>query len=91
MAKKIYKYNVAIKDTQIIEMPEDSRILCVQNQNDKVIIWAIVDENKKNVKRKFVLYGTGHEMKDSYGCHQYVGTFQIHGGSFVGHLFEVEI
>jgi hypothetical protein len=33
------------------------------------------------------MYGTGHDMPDDPG--QYVGTFQMHGGALVFHLFEV--
>ena len=91
MVKKIYKYELEVTDEQIIKMPEGAKILCVQVQREIPCLWAIVDTEKKDKpeKRKIVTRGTGHPL--SYGINhtEYIGTFQLLDGSFVGHVFEI--
>lgn len=73
-------------DNQEIEMPEGAEILTVQMQKTDLCLWAIVDPEAKKVKRKFNVFGTGHEI-DIKGT--YIGTFQMHGGDLIFHVFEI--
>lgn len=82
----IWKYMVEVADQFEIEMPEGARVLCVQVQHDHPQIWAMVDPDAPMVTRRFRVVGTGHGIEAPIG--PYVGTFQLYGGSFVGHLFE---
>lgn len=87
MAKRIYKY--ALRPFSMafeVEMPKDADVLTVQVQYGEPHIWAIVDPDEPPETRGFVLRGTGHGLKGNEG--RYVGTFQLEGGAFVGHLFE---
>lgn len=52
---------------------------------------ALVEENENYETRKFRLTGTGHSIKDSPGILNYIGTFQLLEGRFVGHIFEIKI
>lgn len=45
-----------------------------------------IEPSEKGVTRVFVMRGTGHRFTGEEG--RYVGTFQLDGGAFVGHLFE---
>lgn len=85
--KTIWKYEIFPEAT--IEMPVGSKILDVQVQFDKPCIWVLVnsDVTVKKVKRRFICYGTGHSIPDYPG--EFIGTFQLHGGGLVFHLFEV--
>lgn len=89
--KTIWKYEIAVDDIQNIDMPESSEILCVQMQGSTPCIWALVDpENKVRVPRVLITVGTGHKIfiDDKNFRLNYIGTYQMMGGSLVFHLFE---
>lgn len=86
----IWKYEFEVKDRFSIEMPEASRILCVQTQNDNACLWVHTDPDAKLEGRNFVIHGTGHLIdSEEVFYYNYIGTFQLLQGNFVGHLFEV--
>jgi hypothetical protein len=79
----IYKYNIPIQDEFTIEIPNRSRFLCVQTQNNLPVMWFQCQPTEILLPHKFYIAVTGHETsKDGYG---YLGTFQVN--EFVGHLF----
>ena len=82
--KQIWKFELG-PDAKI-EMPLGANILCVQTQYDKPQIWALVDPTARTIRRRFRTYGTGHIMPVNPG--EYIGTFQLHNGSLVFHVFE---
>lgn len=87
--RTIYKYPFQVEDVVTQFMPMGSEILAVQVQGDIPCIWAIVDPEAELEVRRFQLYGTGHTMDIAVTQDQHVGTFQLLGGRFVGHLFDV--
>ena len=87
MLMKIFKYPLEVTDTQIIEMPQDATILCVQVQHTVPCIWAAVDENAKRFSRTIYTVGTGHSMNKIPLDAQYVGTYQIENGMLVFHVW----
>ena len=68
-----------------IEMPAGAAILTVQTQNNRPVLWAEVDPSVKSIKRKFLTVPTGAEF-DIEPAH-YVGTFQLHGGVLIFHVY----
>ena len=40
--RRILKYELEVSDNQVLEIPSDN-ILSVQEQNDKVIVYALID------------------------------------------------
>ena len=84
---KIYKYQLEVTDTQIISIPAGSDLLCVQSQNGVPCLWAVVNPKIKVFEQvEIIIHGTGHDVFDNIG--QYLGTFQLMNGSFVGHCFK---
>lgn len=81
----IYKYPLEITDRQVIDMPDGAKILTVQVQHEVPCVWAPVDPDVASVPRYFTIYGTGHPCSAEG---QYVGTFLVHGGALVFHIFE---
>ena len=85
----IWKFPVEITPEFEIEAPI-VRFLAVQVQGAIVqapYIWAEVDPNSKIVRKfKFYVRGTGHPMEDAANK-PYFGTFQLHGGALVFHVF----
>lgn len=85
MKKAIYKYTLNEQvNKQTIEMPRTAKILSIQNQNDKITIWAEVDLNIMGGTRTFNVVTTGHDFPE---LAVYRATVQI--GAFVWHVFEV--
>jgi hypothetical protein len=70
-----------------LEMPDESKILCIQTQGGRPMIWAMVDTEKPRVHRTFRIYGTGFSLPDNPG--DYIGTFLVENDAFVFHVFEV--
>ncbi len=85
--KTIWKYQLEVEKNQTLVMPEGAEILTVQLQYETACIWAVVDPEAKSVPRTFELIGTGHDFK--LQNYLYIGTFQVDGGNFIFHLFEV--
>ena len=85
--KTIWKFGFDIEDQITIKMPKGAEILSVQTQNGGPQLWALVDDAAiPSEPRRFELYGTGHPFRE--GEQKFIGTFQLHGGSLVFHLFE---
>jgi hypothetical protein len=53
-------------------------------------MWALVNPEASKEKRRFELYGTGHDVPESDGL-IHVGTFQMQDGALVFHLFERKV
>lgn len=70
-----------------LTMPANAEILTVQEQNGTGTIWAAHDEGDVIEQRSFVLQPTGASFDASNLT--YIGTYQVHNGSIVLHLFEV--
>lgn len=90
---KIFKYQLKLQDEQILLLPKGAEILTVQTQtyrtgiNELVWLWAIVDEKETDMEeRHLYLFFTGLEF--NLELHTYIGTFQIHFGKLIFHLFE---
>jgi hypothetical protein len=89
--KQVLKYTLEI-DEQIISMPKGSVVLSVQNQDDKICMWALCPKVDKLYPkagtledRKFEVYTTGMNIMNTDNK-VHLGTVQLRG--FVGHVFE---
>lgn len=86
---RIWKWTLALKDVQTLELPVGAGILSVQVQGDMPQLWALCDNaTVLKEKRHIAIYGTGNQMPDEPG--DYIATFQMHGGALVFHAFEVD-
>ena len=88
MARKIFKFPIDITGYTTISISEGAKILTLQidQKTDEPCIWAEVNTERVLVERKFVVVATGISFPDEFN---YIGTFQVDGGEFVGHLFEI--
>ena len=86
---RVYKYTIPVEDHFSLDLPAGAKILTVQVQYQEPQIWALVDSGQSNVRRDFRMAGTGHDIKEDNDSLTYIGTFQLSGGSFIGHLFEI--
>lgn len=85
--QRVFKYELAVTDAQVVVLPRGAGILSIQAQFDKPCLWALVDQDGAPENRTIEIYGTGHSIAEFEGL-TYIGTFQLHGGSLVFHAFE---
>lgn len=85
--KTIWKFELCSADWQTVEMPAGARILSLQTQRGALCLWAVVDPSMTPEVRRFATYYTGDPLPDDPG--DFVGTFQLDGGSLVFHVFEL--
>ena len=80
--KKVFKYELQGKDV-ILKLPLGAEILNVQLQNDRPVLWALVDPNNVEVD-SICIVGTGWDVEDNM---KYINTYME--GYFVWHVFEI--
>jgi len=80
----IYKYELAVTDEQEVLMPKAAEILCAQEQNGRLCVWAQVFPEQEMRPRKFYVHGTGiHGLIHG----RYIDSVQM-SGNFVWHVYE---
>lgn len=86
--KTIWKYEITANETIQIKVPKESKFLTVLSQFDSVFMWCLVDTDNELETLSLKVCATGQELsKDFDGT--YLGTFFVHGGHLVFHLFDV--
>jgi len=83
----IYKYPLRVVNKQHFDMYADSEIIGVQVQDNDIVMWAVVDTDRKMIEVAIRMYGTGEEFADEIDDLSFISTVQL--GSFVWHLFMV--
>ena len=81
--KRIYKYE--FKEGSV-EMPIGAKILTIEDQDDRLYIWALVDTDAEYEFRYFTIVGTGQDFPEA-DDYTYINTIQ--DGPFVWHIFEL--
>ena len=81
--KVIWKYNIDITDTQVLNTKADAKFLTVQMQDYYPAIWVEVDTENGNEEYVIEVFGTGNPMTDH--DRQYLGTIQE--SNFVWHVY----
>ena len=79
----IYKQRLEIADIQKITIPGDSQFLSLQAQDNKPVLWYIVGAD---INKEFTLI-TMTTGRNNGERGKYLGTYQLNGGAFVGHVF----
>lgn len=85
MAMKIWKYPLQLTDDQTVSMPLGAQILHVAEQHEEVCLWALVNPEVMRADHAIRIIGSGQAISDDPG--KFVGTFMMHGGSLVFHVF----
>lgn len=83
MKQAIWKYRIAASQ----KIPKAAKFLSVQTQDNLPMMWFLVDPTKEAETRHFVILPTGGGSTDTSKL-EFLGTFQLDGGAFVGHVFE---
>ena len=88
--KTIWKYGIPLEDLFTLNLPKDAKFLSIQEQNEQMESWFLVDMQADLETRRFCVRGTGHFLDDQQGEVTYLGTVQQLSGALVWHLFEIE-
>jgi len=84
---RILKYELDVIDRQTVALPIWSSILSVIEQDNRVVVYALVDDAITETRDKvFRIVGTGHPFPDHEEC-TYLATVSTFGGSLVWHVF----
>jgi hypothetical protein len=76
MKKITYKYTLNSKVLNKIALPKDAIVIGCLLQNDTVVIYALVDNDIKDIEiRSFKVYATGEVINED--VKQFIGTFVV--------------
>lgn len=87
MKEIVYKYPLETKNEQVVLLPTGARILTVQQRNNNIFLYALVNPTYQN-DQAFIIrfYGAGQEISDSDEL-EYINTVQLYEGRLVIHVF----
>lgn len=88
MQQTVWKFPLALAETQEVAMPIGADILHLEVQNGRPCLWALVDPGADEEIRRFMIVGTGHGIPLRSNKQRHVGTFLVEDGEFVFHVFE---
>lgn len=93
MKRVIYKFQLEVTDVQDIEMPHGSILLSVQTQNEKPCLWVLVYNTEAEIEViRLRTIETGTPISDEdFDPLDFIGTYQLERGSYVGHVFQVTL
>ena len=84
MIRSIWKYPLKIIDEeQELMIPQDGKIVYVDNQNHAPVLWIEVFPKSPKEARNFRVFGTGHPIPTFWN---YIGTCLL--PPFVWHIYE---
>lgn len=84
--KTIYKYQLNLVESQEIMISSVHEILHVAIRDQRIIVWAYVEDDVPMISVEFRIVGTGQEVKFNREEYLYCGT--IIDEVFVWHIFK---
>lgn len=88
----IYKKELALTGIQTVLLPVEAEIISLQIQKGVPCIWYSFTEDEEEEEEQenvtLVTMGTGETYDPFNKKLIYIGTYQLHGGNFVGHVFK---
>ena len=88
MNRTIWKYTLEIVDSQTIEVPGGSELLSVIEQNNELVLYALVNPSIPTQSFNVQIKGTGHPVDSTLLLNYYFfGTVSTRNGSLVWHIF----
>jgi len=90
--KTVYKYKLDFVNKQILTLPVGAQILSVTNQQENIVLYAMVDTDVKEFQSHTIyVHGTGHIIYGENPAFKealaFIGTVVLSGGALVFHVF----
>lgn len=89
---EVWKFTLQLSeldDIVAINMPRGAKPLSVANQNETLVLYAMVDPELPVVSREFRVAGTGHPLTNIPKMKNFLGTVLFREGSLVFHVWEL--
>lgn len=84
--RRVFKYQLLTVTEQSVSIPGLVQALHIDVQSGTVCMWCLVDDAKPTQAYTVITHGTGHNADDTTDA-QYVGSYMLLNGQFVGHVF----
>lgn len=87
--KRVYKYELGIKEKQSLDLPKDSKIIRVDDVDGRLFLWAIIEDSESKLENRVIeLYKTGMPL-ENYDNLGYLGFCKVFIGQELGmYVFE---
>ena len=88
---KVYKYTLEILDVQRLDIPAGSKLLSVEEQYEKIVLYALVDNARGGLDSfEIFIKGTGQPADNIDDC-EFLGTVKLARGSLMFHVFYKQV
>lgn len=88
--KTIWKFELPLASTPVVEMPSGAVVLSTAILNDGLVVWALVDSDAPVVNHLFAIQGTGFDVQPAVEQGSFIGTVQTHAlYPLVWHIFSL--
>lgn len=84
----IYKYELPDNGHVTVLMPEHQILTAEVQNNNTIVIWAIIDTDTDLKATGFHVWITGQELPPEHVSWTYINTIQMFGGKLVFHIFK---
>lgn len=91
MKRRIFKYKLQSVVEQIIELPINSKVLCVRYDEEarNIFVWILVDmaESEMIIPMKFFIAGTGWDIEEILSKYDLFYLGSVKEDPYVWHIF----
>lgn len=90
MSRVVWKFPIAIGPVTTISIPRSAqvRLAALDPASGDPAIWVELDPEAAREDRRFVIYGTGHEIEGDGGYPYDLHVGSVIHGAFVWHIYE---
>jgi len=88
----ISKYKLENIDQQTIVIPLPARILSAAEQNNDIVLYSIIDDEKDvpTIPVDILIKGTGDVVENNIGLYTFIGTVKLFDGKRFG-MYSIDI
>jgi hypothetical protein len=83
----IYKYKILITDEFVLNLPLNSKLLSVAEQDGDMVLYAMVIPELGLHPVKIRVIGTGNPMPGDMSEYKFLGTVKTYNGRLMWHIF----
>ena len=85
----VHKYILSNETEQTLLMPIGAKILRVATQHTVIVLWALVNPDKKLKKYRIGIYLTGVDVSETHKNLKHISTLLLYGGNEIIHVFRL--
>jgi hypothetical protein len=95
--RTIYKYELHSVGINKVDTYEGATVLSAKVQNEKIVLYLIVDTRHSAIEAEFAVVGTGQPLMNYMNnpskadIETYVDTVVMQSGAFMWHIFSLDL